>query len=61
MSSLTEETDEPMPEMGGMHESEGDFELAEEGEWKATGAKSMPGLDVEIDEPVPDMGEEVNI
>ena len=43
-----------------MVDTEGEFEAAEEGTWKATGADSMPGLDEEIDEPMPDMGEEVN-
>jgi len=43
-----------------MVDTEGEFEAAEEGTWKATGADSMPGLDEESGEPMPDMGEEVN-
>ena len=43
-----------------MVDSEGEFEAAEEGEWNATGADSMPGLGEDSGEPMPDMGEEVN-
>jgi len=42
-----------------MVDSEGEFEAAA-GEWKATGAESMPGLGEESGEPMPDMGEEVD-
>ena len=48
---------EEMPE--NMADSKGKFTAAEEGEWKATGADSMPGLGEDDGEPVPDMGEEV--
>ena len=45
-----------MPE--NMVDSKGKFK-ASKGEWRSSGADSMPGLGEDDGEPVPDMGEEV--
>jgi len=47
---------EEMPE--NMVNSKGKFK-ASKGEWRSSGADSMPGLGEDDGEPVPDMGEEV--
>jgi len=44
-----------------MENSPGEFEPAEEGSWISTPADQMPGMEEgDSNEPVPDMGEEVD-